>query len=277
MLVVNLTTTSGRLDLCAVTLWSLIHQKLLPDRIDLYISTDAYMADKGITILPDWYEQLNSIRNIISIKYVDNIGPYRKIFPALDSCNQEDVLVYADDDVVYGENWLDELITSFNEFGGKAVIAARVRIKKKNFFGRYQSYSRYSVCSSKREVSRDFIITGVGGCVLRKDHVKDIFIKNRDFLDIAPRTDDLWISKLLEISKSKVVTCPKALGYVMEIQHSNDALSQTNNIIFKNKGFYKFLIKVKNLILGYMGVSLSNNDDVMRKVDDYFVMKVKRL
>lgn len=206
---------------------------------------------------------------------MDNIGPYRKIFPALAECSQEDVLVYADDDVVYGENWLDELITSFNEFEGEVVVAARVRIKKKNIFGRYQSYSRYAVCSSKREVSHDFIITGVGGCVLKKNHVKDMFINNRDFLDIAPRTDDLWISKLLEISERKVCTCPKALSYVMEIQHSNDALSQTNNIIFKKKGFYKFLVKVKNLILGYVGVSLSNNDDVMRKIDDYFVMKVK--
>ncbi|CAI0780080.1 Uncharacterised protein [Serratia proteamaculans] len=275
MLVVNLTTTSGRLDLCAVTLWSLIHQRLSPDRIDLYISKDAYMADKGVNVFPDWYEQLNSIKNIISIKYVDNIGPYRKLFPALADCNKDDVLVYADDDVVYGECWLEELISSFNEFDGKVVIAARVRLKNKNIFGRYQSYSRYSVCYSEIEVSKDFIITGVGGCVLKRSHISDNFIKNYDFMEIAPRTDDLWISKLLEISGSKVVTCPRALNHVMEIQHSNDALSQTNNIIFKNKGFYKFLIKVKNLILGYLGVSLSNNDNVMRRVDDYFTMKIK--
>lgn len=135
MLVVNLTTTSGRLDLCAVTLWSLIHQELLPDRIDLYISNDAYMADSGIDNLPEWYDKLNNIKKIIHIKYVENTGPYRKIFPALAECAQDDILVYADDDVVYGRYWLETLVSAFNKFNGEAVVAARVRIKNKNFLG----------------------------------------------------------------------------------------------------------------------------------------------
>ncbi|HHU4147681.1 TPA: glycosyltransferase [Serratia marcescens] len=275
MLVVNLTTTSGRLDLCAVTLWSLIHQELLPDRIDLYISHDAYMADNGIDNLPEWYEKLNNIKKIINIKYVENTGPYRKIFPALAECAQDDILVYADDDVVYARCWLKTLVSTFNRFNGEAVVAARVRIKNKNLFGRYQSYNRYAVSLSEREMSNDFIITGVGGCVLKKEHVLESFISNHEFINIAPRTDDLWISKLLELSGSKVVTCPKALVHVMEIQHSNDALSQTNNIIFKTKGFSKFIVKVKNLIFGYFGVSLSNNDQIMRKIDSYFSMERK--
>lgn len=48
MLTINLTTTSSRLDLCAPTLLSLVEQDYAADRIVVWVSHDAYMADEGI-------------------------------------------------------------------------------------------------------------------------------------------------------------------------------------------------------------------------------------
>jgi GT2 family glycosyltransferase len=42
---------------------------------------------------------------------------------------ESDIIVYADDDVIYGRYWLEKLITKFKKYDGKYVVASRVRIK----------------------------------------------------------------------------------------------------------------------------------------------------
>ena len=101
MLTINLTTTSERLTLCAATIWSMVHQVRKPDKIRLWISNEPYLSDKGITTLPEWVIEINNIRNILEVIFVENTGPYRKIIPALRTADQNEVLVYADDDVIY--------------------------------------------------------------------------------------------------------------------------------------------------------------------------------
>ncbi|MEH0835106.1 glycosyltransferase [Pectobacterium cacticida] len=271
MIIVNLTSTSSRQDLCAVTVWSLINQNLLPDRIDLWISKEPYLADKGVTNIPEWVSNINKIANIVNVRYTENTGPYRKIFPALKTASDEDILIYADDDVVYGKNWLKELLNHFFENECKYVVASRIRTRTKNIFGKYKSYNLYPISVVKEDFTDDFIITGVGGCVLMKKHIDLQLVNDTNFLKVAPKTDDLWISKLMVISGTKVVSCPKALPYVQEIQHCNAALNLTNTLSSSNGGILRKLAKkIKFKILGYLGVNLSNNDVSIKKIDAYF-------
>ncbi len=273
MLVVNLTTTSTRLELCGVTLWSLIHQSCLPDRIDLWISKEPFMSDQGIHELPEWLDELNGINRIINVRYVENTGPYRKIFPALQSTNDSDIHVYADDDVVYGHSWLKSLTDCFLLNEGKFVVASRVRIMRKNLFGHYQSYDRFNICLKPTVVKKDFVITGVGGCILKKSHIDPALLTNSDYLQIAPRTDDFWISKLLELSGTSVMICPDAFGSVQEIVHTNFSLNQTNTLMIKGRGFSRLLMKIRVKVLGYFGLSLSNNDFARKRISNYFSNK----
>ena len=270
MISVILTTTSSRLELCAATIWSLVHQNMLPDKINLWISHEAYMADQGIKCAPKWVNELNKIHDIVSVHFVHNTGPYRKIFPALINSVDDDILIYADDDVIYGANWLSELINEFNRHEQRYVVASRVKCIRKNFLGLIQSYNMYKIHQKNEVIEKDFIITGVGGCVLTKKMFKQEYLNNCDFLKIAPKTDDLWISKLLILSGSAVAVCPVALKYVQEIQHYNFALSQTNTTIINGGLIYKLFSKIKNKILGYIGFRLSNNDKVRAKIDTYF-------
>lgn len=270
MLTVNLTTIDSRLELCSATVWSLMHQSKVPDKIVLWISDKPYLADKGIVVAPDWISQFNRIKNIIIVKYTENTGPYRKIIPALRLSSVEDILVYADDDVIYGKDWLRLLYNKFVAFDRNHVVASRIRYRKKNIFGTYQSYNRCQIVYDDRLLTSDFIITGVGGCILSRKNINDGYISSDEFLSIAEKTDDLWVSKIVELSSTSVSTCPEALGQVHEIQHGIDSLCSANTYNRDVSGISKIFSRVYVFILGYLGYSLTNNDVVLKKLDNYF-------
>ncbi|WP_233458024.1 glycosyltransferase family protein [Enterobacter asburiae] len=271
MISINLTTTSSRLGLCSATVWSLINQKKKPDRIVLWISKEAYLSDDGVKNIPEWVYDLNRIVDIIDVRFVENTGPYRKIINALIEAEPSDVLVYADDDVIYGELWLDILLNAFYANKESIAVASRIRLTKKNIIGKMQSYSQYNVCLEKKIFNNGYIITGVGGCVLNKNMIKESLLTNKDYISLAPRTDDIWISKILELSNTKVEACPDALNYVQEIMHKNNALSLLNTYQFKNNNIVFILLhKASQRILSYFGMQKTNNDLSIKKVSSYF-------
>ena len=273
MISLNLTTTAGRLDVCSATIWSLIHQSILPDKIFLWVSKDPYMADTGISSDPLWVSEVNNIRDIVRVRYVENTGPYRKIFPALKEASDNDILIYADDDVIYGYNWLELLLSSFYESNSEFAVASRIRIMHKNFLGYYQSYNKYSILTNNKVCTDDFIITGVGGCVLKRKMINCDLINDDSYLKVAPKTDDLWISKILKISGSSVKNCPEALLQIQEIQHSNYSLNHENTIKFSGGIVMRFFHRLRMSIFGYFGKSLSNNDFAQKEIDNYFNKK----
>lgn len=272
MISVNLTTTSSRLFLCSATVWSLAHQELQPDHIFLWISQEPYLSDKGINDEIKFVAEINNVfkRDLVKIKYVKNTGPYRKILPAIKDAELDDVLVYADDDVVYDYKWLSSLISSFEENERKYVVASRVRKITYNIWKRMKSYETFPIVTSKMVLPHDFIITGVGGAVLTKAHIHTKFLEDNSYLEIAPKTDDIWISKIIELSQSKVITCPESLSYVQEILHSNFTLSSENTLISKNFFFLRFVHKFRVKLLAYCGCLNTNNDLSIKKVEQHF-------
>lgn len=53
---------------------------MLPDRINLWISHEAYMADQGIKCIPEWVNELNKINDIVSVHFVENTDLTGKFF-----------------------------------------------------------------------------------------------------------------------------------------------------------------------------------------------------
>ncbi|MFV8908120.1 glycosyltransferase [Serratia fonticola] len=269
---INVTTTQARLNLCSQTVWSLVHQSVLPAKIVLWVSSEKYLADDGINSVPMWVDEINSIRDdILAIKWVKNTGPYRKIIPALRCANDNDILVYADDDVVYGFNWLYKLLETFRDNQDK-VVASRVRELKRNIFGHVKSYLYSTIVYKEKTLKNDYVITGVGGVVIKKSHIASIYIELEDFVRICPTTDDLWISKILELSSTAILACPQAMDEISEIQHVH-GLTLINNFDYSKGGIMVSLArKIKIRLLGQMGIPVCKNDVSMRSINDFFVI-----
>ncbi len=262
---INLTTTSERLSMCEHAVYSMLRQTIAPDSINIWISKEPYLKDKGIPEIPSRLANLNDIKPIVNIKFVENIGPYRKLIAPVKEGNDDYILVTADDDIIYGENWLKELLACY-EKNPSFIVAARMRAIKKTIFGvGRSSYLNWPLIYDDSIVDENYIVTFGGGVVISRDLVDEKFFKDENFLSIAPTTDDIWFTKILKKSNAKVVPCPKASKELFFISHEYGL--ENINIKKRSAG------KLRNIVvklLGGLGVSVSENDKCYRKIDKYF-------
>lgn len=130
----GMTTISNRLYGIGDTIESLVGGDLLPSRVFVFISEEPHLLDGGIgksDLVSDQTSKLRSIYSLyphISIVYVDNIGPHRKLLPLLSEKWDEDcLLVTVDDHEIYPQDMLSGLIDYYIDTRGLAVVARRAR------------------------------------------------------------------------------------------------------------------------------------------------------
>lgn len=116
--VVSLTTIFDRQKQCGKVLKSLLEQTKQVDKIRLYVSSDSFLLDKGIQqycLEPSLYEILEKNKQI-EVEWVKNIGPYRKLLPALKTYWQQDILlITCDDDVEYKNTFIEEAVSFYEQ------------------------------------------------------------------------------------------------------------------------------------------------------------------
>lgn len=117
MLVVSLTTIRSRLGRLDAILGSLLQQTRPPEAIVLSASHEPYLLDEGVhesdleRLVPTI-----GLEERIHVRFMKNLGSYRKILAALDFCrNDDDVFVTADDDIPYAPHWLERLVSRLRD------------------------------------------------------------------------------------------------------------------------------------------------------------------
>lgn len=250
-----------------------MQQSSVPNEINIWASNEPYLRDSGIKEIPAWVNELNKISNIVKFHITLNTGPFRKLLPALRAANENDIIVTADDDIIYGPKWLKELICEHNK-NRDHIIAARVRSIEYNGFKKKTSYVHWPLIKSKVVLTTDFIVTHGGGAVFQRRLIDEKLLFNDDFLNVSPTADDLWFSMLIKQSKTPVTVCPKALNELYFIDH-NDGLDNHNLINTKSltKKIYKRLVLYP---LGWLGFSVCGNDYAFKNIEKYISQKAPK-
>lgn len=271
MISVNLTTTGQRLHLCRIALISLLLQSRLPDRINLWVSREPYLRDKGITDQRTLDELLAALpaaeRHRVYIGWVANTGPYRKLIPALRQAAMDDVLITADDDIYYGRDWLRLLLQRF-EYSGGQPVAARVRRQACNILGGTTSYLYWNVMAEPEEVSEGFVVTFGGGAVLTRDMFRSEDIASEAYLEISPTADDLWYSRMLRNAGRRILVSPDALAELTFLIH-RDGLGNENNLNVRSL-LTRIRFRVWDSVVGRLGLPVSENDRAYRRLEKHF-------
>lgn len=269
--IVSLATTSKRLSICRATLMSLVTQSIVPRKVIINVSKEAYLRDDGIvnsdllsSLISDIPEEL---RSVFELRWVKNTGPYRKLMPTLQQADDNDIIVTADDDIFYSREWLETLIDNF-ESKNRVIHAGRVRRKRKNVFGKYMGYIYWPIIKEEEVIKEEYIITFGGGAVLCRNWFSDELINDTNYLNIAPTADDLWYSKLCQHSSLQVKVIPKVLDCLNFFEHNDGLVNQ--NFPQTTRTISKIKNRAFNRPLNYFRMIRFGNDIAYDSIEEYF-------
>lgn len=242
-----------------------------PDKINLWVSREPYLHDRGIAGQREIDFLIESlpepVSDLLSVRWVRNTGPYRKLIPMLREADADDVIVTADDDIFYGRKWLSELIVAHADSGGLAV-AARVRRKRRNLIGTEMSYLHWALINQASVVEDDFVITFGGGAVLTRAMFREVDIKDDAFLEIAPTADDIWYSQLLKANGVGVYVDSAIMRELHFIKHDHGLME--GNLVRPSSLAEKIRLNFWDRYLGLLGVSVCMNDRACDRINAYF-------
>jgi hypothetical protein len=268
-IIVSLTSTASRLEILRYTLISLTEQTHKPNSIIVNLSKEAYLMDKGVSELPAWFSLFED--KGVQVNWVENTGSYRKLLPRLSEASDDDVIVTCDDDVIYAPHWLASLIKTADEFPNH-IVCGRARKPSVNFLKKQQSYLHWSVVKPGSEGAQ-LVPIGIAGVVYRPALLDIDFILKKDFLEEAPKQDDLWFKVASRRKGTLVKVSNEAESAVFPIETKNSLsssnaggqyVSKWNNVL--SSLAERVLVRIK----AYLGFAVNGNDKVWRHLTEKY-------
>lgn len=195
-IVVSLTSYPARINNVVQTIRSIKKQTIQPYKIILWLAKEQFPNK----VVPESLEK--EIDDIFQIKWCDqDIRSYKKLIPALNQFKEE-LIITADDDVEYPNDWIFRLLASYLT-DPKSIHCLRCR-KIVVSDGKINSYKTWKLEKSSIGNSYSLLPTGVGG-VLYDATFFDSEIANADlFTDIAKDADDLWFWTMTILGGHKI-------------------------------------------------------------------------
>jgi hypothetical protein len=260
---VSVTTTKKRLGIFFYGFQSLVRQNYADFEIAVNLSKEPYLFDDGIESIPDWMTGDN-----VQVNFVENTGSYRKLLPLIKTVGEEDLIVTADDDVLYSENWLSRLVGEAIKHPDSIVCGGARRISR-NIFRRLQNYLSWPLCTAP-ETAMDLIPVGVFGVAYRKRLVDLEFITDVAYKEHAPTADDLWFRIASMRKNTPVHVAPEVALSNRAIKHKM-GLEQVN--VFQKQESRGFLARAGTQLwlefYNYLGLAPSKNDLAWKAASKY--------
>lgn len=180
-----------------------------------------------------------------------------------------DVIVIADDDVVYPADWLERLVSAYQN-NPEYINALRVH-KVAKYRNNIQNYLLWDSCDEDtQEPSYNNFATGVGGVIYKREHFYKDVCNESIFLRLCPTSDDIWFwtMAVLQGTKTRLITPSFSdVGCIDGTQEQ--ALWKINN----DKGGND--LAIKNILMFYpeLNDKIANNKDtawyIQKHIDFY--------
>lgn len=180
---VSLTSYGSRVDRVAYTIESIAMGRSRPRRIILWLD-DLDLFDQR----PAALRRLEA--RGVEIRVCENFGPHTKYFPWVESGEADGPLVTADDDVLYPRHWLARL---HDAYVAHPTLVSCYRASCVTVIdGVIAPYGAWPRCTDTiASVTR--FATGVSGVLYPTEMLDELAARGRDFLEMSPRADDIWL------------------------------------------------------------------------------------
>lgn len=200
LLIVTLTSFPARINEIHYTIYSLLNQRLKPDKVVLWLAEDQFPNKEED--LPNNLLKLKS--NGLTIEWCDDIKSYKKLIPALEKY-PKDFLVTADDDIYYHETWLEDMWKVYEKHPN-TIISSRTRRIKINSEDEILPYNNWNLINDDSESSYLNLPTGAGGILYFPNALSNMVFEKNLFKEFCPTTDDLWFWAMAVLNMTKI-TC----------------------------------------------------------------------
>ena len=196
---ISLTSIFDNQDVLVKTLNSILDQTMLPDKIFVHLSVESYLKDVGFKDRKITNENLRGLfdkyTSLIQVKWVSNIGPYRKLIPIIEEkimTNQNIIIITIDDDVEYNKDLIKNMVNSYVEH--ECVISCRTHAMYEMDLKNHKNilYQNISRCFIKKHLYN--FHTGKGAVLYPLYLFRDGLILNGNMYSLIPTTDDIWFN-----------------------------------------------------------------------------------
>lgn len=198
-IIVSLTSYPERMYDLKFCLYSLMNQTLKPDKIILWLSEEEFKNKEND--IPS--SVLNFKKHGLTIEWCkDNIKSYKKLVPAM-SKYPKDIIISADDDLYYPENWLETLYNSYLKYPEciNCHRAHKISLNSKNY---PQPYEFWEKCIDDETFSfLNFGTTG-GGILFPPQSLHKDALNQELFMNLAPDADDIWFWAMSVLNNKKI-------------------------------------------------------------------------
>ena len=210
-IIVSLTSFPDRIYDIHYCIYSLLNQDFKPDMVILWLAEEQFPNKED-----DLTEELLKLKtNGLTIKWCNDIKPYKKLIPALKEF-PDDFIVTVDDDIYYPRGWLGNMWEQY-EKSPNTIISGRARRMILNSKGLIQDYDFWPFVKENSESSFLNFPTGAGGILYFPHALNEEVTDEKLFLKLCPSGDDIWFWSMAILNKIKITVIDEpmvALTYV---------------------------------------------------------------
>jgi len=197
-LIVSLTSFPERIPDIFFNLYSLLNQTKQPDMLILWLAEEQFPNKEK-----DLPERVLDLQKYgLTIKWCKDIKSYKKLVFALKEF-PNDIIVTADDDIFYPENWLELLYKSYQD-NPQYIHCHRAHQITFNNAGQLNSYNEWPKCITIDNASfLNFCTTG-GGVLYPPDALYKDTLNEELFMKLCPTADDIWFWAMAVLNNTKI-------------------------------------------------------------------------
>lgn len=193
-IIVSLTSYPARMGGIVYCINSLLRQSVRARKVILWLAETQY--PNGKKDLPNNLLELCDYG--LEIRFCDDLKSYKKIFYSAQEYSNS-IIVTADDDTLYPENWLSNLLKTHIEYPDCIVCYRAHEITfDQNGLRTYKSWNALS--KNFQGPSLKLVPIGVGGILYPPNFFDDVEFDFDVIRKYAPTTDDIWL-KVLAVKK----------------------------------------------------------------------------
>lgn len=240
LLIVSLTSYPARINTIHFTLHTLLNQSLKPDKLILWLAKEQFPR-----IEKDVPRKVRRLKKYgLSIEWCSDIRSYKKLIPTLKEY-PNDIIVTADDDIYYPNNWLELLYNAYLK--NKNIIhchrAHKIAFDDKNKILPYKDWDKQI---TNNDISFLTFITSGGGALYPPHSLHSDILKEELFMKLTPDADDIWFWAMAVLNRTKMQVVKNNISKITVIDETQESgLWKSINISGEND------IKLENIFNHY--------------------------